>query len=136
MRHFDSSWMSLPCLRGKLTLDSSCIGKHPFIIISWLTSLGAIGNLILGTLTLSGLQYISVRDAMIAIARYFASAIACRVVLNVEAAGMRANVDITDSNRFRQPTMPRLNTMDSNVADSSPGKTPLDLTSGANRVWG
>ncbi|KAK0382961.1 hypothetical protein NLU13_8877 [Sarocladium strictum] len=37
---------------------------YRFVIISWVTSLGAIGNLILGTLTLSGSNYISTRDAM------------------------------------------------------------------------
>lgn len=104
---------------------------YPFIAISWITSLGAIANLILGTLTLSGLQYIGVRDSMVVIARYFASAIACRVVLNLETAGMRATVDITESKCFGQPRLDddRMQTMDSALSlntsrneSSSPSK--------------
>lgn len=107
-----------------------------FIVVSWLTSLGAIGNLILGTLTLSGLQYIAVKDAMIVIARYLASAIVCRVVLNIEVAEMRATVDITESNRFRKPTMLRMGTMDSTVVGSEQAKSPSVLASGAMRYGG
>ncbi|KAH8170460.1 hypothetical protein LIA77_09241 [Sarocladium implicatum] len=107
---------------------------YPFITISWITSLGAIGNLILGTLTLSGLQYIGVRDAMVVIARYFASAIACRVVLNLEIAGMRATVDITESSRFRRPSSDggRKPTIDSAMPAWEPHQTPHAVASGAN----
>lgn len=124
------------CSRQPLTRLKLRRETYFFIIISWVTSLGAIGNLILGTLTLSGLNYISTRDAMIVIGRYFLSAIACRVVLNLEIAGMRARVDITESNRFRMPTFSRLYTMESTVLGSYPGKTANAKASGANRFEG
>ncbi|KAL2214545.1 hypothetical protein CC79DRAFT_1317181 [Sarocladium strictum] len=109
-----------------------------FIMMSWITSIGAIGNLILGTLTLSGLNYISTRDAMVVIARYFASAIACRVILNIEIAGMRTTVDITESNRFRMPTFSRLYTMESTLLGAMPEKEKKAkvAVSGANRYGG
>jgi hypothetical protein len=67
-----------------------------FIFISWLTSVGAMSNILLGTLSLSGALYISTGDAIVVIARFFGSAMLCRIILNFEMAGMRRTVDVFD----------------------------------------
>ena len=67
-----------------------------FIFVSWLTSVCAMANIVLGTLTLSGALYISTNDAVMVILRFFGSAMLCRIVLNFEMAGMRRTVDVSD----------------------------------------
>jgi len=67
-----------------------------FIFISWLTSVGAMAVIILGTLSLSGALYISTNDAVMVIGRFFGSAILCRIILNYEMAGMRRTVEVSD----------------------------------------
>lgn len=85
-----------PCAqhsRSRIQLQRESYG---FIFISWLTSVGAIASIVLGTLVLSAVLYIGTIDAVIVNARFFASAMLCRIILNFEMAGMRKTVDVSD----------------------------------------
>ena len=60
-----------------------------WMITSYWTALLTICHVIFGTLTLSSLTFITVRDSLTVIARYFASVMACRIVLMYELACLR-----------------------------------------------
>ncbi|KAK7430808.1 hypothetical protein QQZ08_002597 [Neonectria magnoliae] len=57
-------------------------------VLSWFLNLGVLAHIVLGTLVLSSLLFFSVKDAVVIVARFAASAIVCRTVVRIELAGM------------------------------------------------
>lgn len=57
--------------------------------MSWFTAVSTACHIVLGTITLSSLTFISVRDSIEVLARYFASVLVCRSVLVYELACLR-----------------------------------------------
>ncbi|KAH7137270.1 hypothetical protein B0J13DRAFT_76183 [Dactylonectria estremocensis] len=66
-----------------------------FPVLAWLLNLGILVHVVLGTLIMSSLLFFSVVDSVLIVARFTASAIACRTVVRFELAG------ITESMAYR-----------------------------------
>ena len=60
-----------------------------FLFFSWFTAILTVCHNIYGTLVFSSMLFISVRDSIAIIGRYFASVIGCRMVLMYELASLR-----------------------------------------------
>jgi hypothetical protein len=69
-----------------------------FTFSSWFTAIFTVCHVIYGTLTFSSMLFISVRDSIAVIGRYFASVVCCRIILMYELAALRdsLNVDNVD----------------------------------------
>ena len=63
--------------------------SFPYILFSWLTSVGIACHIIFGTLTFSSVLFISVRDSVFVMLRFMASVLLCRSVLMYELAILR-----------------------------------------------
>ena len=59
-----------------------------FYILSWATSTGTVLHIIFGTLIFSSILFIATADAVTVAARYLASAVLCRILLNYELDGI------------------------------------------------
>ncbi|KAH7133632.1 hypothetical protein EDB81DRAFT_804801 [Dactylonectria macrodidyma] len=59
-----------------------------FPVLAWLLNLGILAHVVLGTLVMSSLLFFSVVDSVLIVARFTASAIACRTVVRFELAGI------------------------------------------------
>jgi hypothetical protein len=68
--------------------------KLLFIVSSWLASTSTVLHLVFGTLVLSGTLFISPRDALAVVARYFVSTLVCRIILMYEICGMRETIAV------------------------------------------
>ena len=75
-----------------------------FYILSWATSTGTVLHIIFGTLIFSSILFIATADAVTVAARYLASAVLCRIILNYELDGISygAEVAIEESKPLRQ----------------------------------
>lgn len=51
-------------------------------------------HIVFGTLVFSGILFISTQDATAVVARFFASALVCRLVMMYELAGIREATDV------------------------------------------
>lgn len=65
------------------------------IMVSWLVSVTTLAHIVYGTLVLSSLLFLNVGDAITIMARFAASAVACRAIARFELAGMN------EKNRYR-----------------------------------
>lgn len=68
------------------------IWKHEsplFTFLSWCVSTGTVLHIVYGTLVFSSILFISTQDSVTVVARYFGSALICRIVLVYELSGMR-----------------------------------------------
>lgn len=65
------------------------------IMVSWLVSVNTLAHIVYGTLVLSSLLFFNVGDAITVMARFAASAVACRAIARFELSGMN------EKNRFR-----------------------------------
>lgn len=65
---------------------------YQFILVSWATSTYVTCHMVFGTLTFSGIIFISVRDATLLFARLMASVILCRIILMYEIAALRGRL--------------------------------------------
>ncbi|KAK3671216.1 hypothetical protein LTR78_008851 [Recurvomyces mirabilis] len=72
-----------------------------FIMLSWVLSTGTVLHIVLGTLVFSSLLPISTSDAVQVAARYVASAVVCRAVLQYELACMRQDTEVEDESRSK-----------------------------------
>lgn len=78
-----------------------------FHALSWMVSVGAVIHIVIGTLTLSSLLFFSVTDAVIIVARYIGSAIACRMVIRLELSGLRAATQrVSEEKREEEVMLP------------------------------
>lgn len=59
------------------------------LFFAWFTAILTVCHVIYGTLTFSSMLFISVKNSLVVIARYFFSVICCRVVLMYELAALR-----------------------------------------------
>ena len=66
-----------------------------FTFFSWFTAIMTICHVIYGTLVFSSMLFISVRDGLTVIARYFTSVIVCRIILMYELASLRTSFNLT-----------------------------------------
>jgi hypothetical protein len=88
------SWLArelTPCVYGVLPELRWQPLKWEFVIFSWFTYVGAMVHLILGVLLLGSAVLISLADSAGVLARFVASTIACRVVVQYELHGWREN---------------------------------------------
>jgi hypothetical protein len=65
-----------------------------FTIFSWFTAILTVCHVIYGTLTFSSMLFISVRDSIAVIGRYFLSVMCCRIVLMYELAELRDSFNV------------------------------------------
>lgn len=74
-----------------------------FYILSWATSTGTVLHIIFGTLIFSSILFIATADAVTVAARYLASAVLCRIILNYELDGISygAESEMDDSKSVR-----------------------------------
>ncbi|KAK4209272.1 hypothetical protein QBC37DRAFT_391395 [Rhypophila decipiens] len=75
---------------GKFHVEPADESKR-YIILGWILSVVSVLHIIFGTLTLSSMLFIGPRDALKLIARFVASALACRIITMYELAGLREN---------------------------------------------
>ncbi|KAM7189692.1 hypothetical protein V8F33_009940 [Rhypophila sp. PSN 637] len=75
---------------GKFLVEPADESKR-YIILGWILSVLSVLHIIFGTLTLSSMLFIGPRDALKVIARFVASALACRIITMYELAGLREN---------------------------------------------
>ncbi|KAM7215676.1 hypothetical protein V8F06_008967 [Rhypophila decipiens] len=75
---------------GKFHVELADESKY-YIILGWILSVLCVLHIIFGTLTLSSLLFMGPRDALKVIARFVASALACRIITMYELAGLREN---------------------------------------------
>lgn len=75
-----------------------------FYILSWATSTGTVLHIIFGTLVFSSILFIATADAVTVAARYLASAVLCRIILNYELDGISygAEAAVEESKLVRQ----------------------------------
>lgn len=59
-----------------------------FYCLSWATATGTVLHIIFGTLVFSSILFIATADAVTVAARYLASAVLCRIILNYELDGI------------------------------------------------
>lgn len=69
---------------------------YMFVVMAWLTSIASLIQILFCTLWFSSLAFISVDDALGVLARYLASAIACRAVLMLELSGLRETMEVEE----------------------------------------
>ena len=60
-----------------------------FIGLTWFLSIGNVVHIVFGTLVFSGMTFVGPRDALQIFGRYMASALACRIILTHELAGLK-----------------------------------------------
>lgn len=65
--------------------------RHIIVIFSWILSTLIVLHVIYETIVLSSLYFIGPRDALLVIARFIGSFLACRIVCMFEIAGLREN---------------------------------------------
>jgi hypothetical protein len=65
-----------------------------FTFFSWFTAILTVCHVIYGTLTFSSMLFISVKDSITVIGRYFVSVICCRIVLMYELATLRDSFNV------------------------------------------
>lgn len=86
----------LPCSLHPVTELQPKKESALFIIIAWCLSTGTVLHLILGTLVLSSLLFISTQDAVMVAAQYLGSTLVCRMILMFELAGLRETVQVKE----------------------------------------
>jgi hypothetical protein len=67
-----------------------------FTFFSWFTAILTVCHVIYGTLTFSSMLFISVRDSLSVIGRYFVSVMCCRIVLMYELAALRDSFNVSN----------------------------------------
>lgn len=67
---------------------------YAFVIANWLTSIFALGHLLLGTLVFSSILFISTADAALVVFRYLISTIVVRIVLAYELCSLGDQIDV------------------------------------------
>lgn len=75
-----------------------------FLGVSWLTEIGTVGHILLGTTVFSGTLFLSSRDALWIGLRYLASVVCCRIILAYETAGLRHAYGLKGTSRLLQQT--------------------------------
>ena len=66
-----------------------------------------ICHVIFDTLVFSSMLFISIRDAIAVIGRYFVPVICCRVVLMYELALIRDSINVTDVSNYATELLPK-----------------------------
>ncbi|OTA84583.1 hypothetical protein M434DRAFT_36423 [Hypoxylon sp. CO27-5] len=76
-----------------------------FLIASWGASIATFWQIIFGTCIFSGILFISTQDAWMVFARYWVSALCCRLIVMFEFNGMKVSLAMNSDNITRRIRM-------------------------------
>jgi hypothetical protein len=80
-------------------LPSETIGKIGQILV-WILYLATCLHTVLGTVSLSGLVFIAMRDSFVVLIRFLVNAIICKLIFALEAAGIEENITLEREGRL------------------------------------